>query len=240
MANKATATAEPKNYGSSLDLAKKSIDLVRKFLPLFALVWVIDLLGSIKPAEEPDLGAEGAMWSEALNVGPGALAAMLGGALIVFVILAFIYLFVSLMRLSLELRVSRSKTPKVNELVADAQKHFFPFVGVVILSAIIVLAGLVALILPGLYLLVRIIFAPYLLIDRNLGPTEAIKASWRMTDGRFGAAAGPLLVIIAVSIIATILLGWIPVVGGLLVIAASIAVSLTLPLRYVQIAKEVK
>ncbi len=240
MAETATQPVVGKNYGSSFDLAKKSANLVKKFLPLFALVWVIDLLGSIGPEPDSELATNSAMWSESLNIGPGALSTLLGGALVILLVLLVVYIFVTAMRYSLELRVSRGKTPKVNELVSDAKKYFFRFVGVGLLSILIVIPGLIALILPGLYLLVRIIFAPYLLIDRDLSAVDAIKASWRMTDGRFMATAGPLGVILLVTIIATILFGWVPVVGGVLALIASIAVSLTLPLRYVQIAKDVK
>lgn len=240
MAETATTPAVAKNYGSSFDLAKKSFELVKKFLPLFALVWAIDLLGSIGPTSEPEINTDNAMWSEALNVGPGALAALLGGAFVILLVILVIYTFLSVMRYSLELRVSHGKTPKVNELVADAKKYFFPFIGVGLLSLLIVIPGLILLILPGLYLLVRIVFAPYLLIDRKLGPVDAIKASWRMTDGRFIATVGPIGVILLVTIVAAILIGWIPVVGGVFATAASIAVSLTVPLRYVQIAKDVK
>ncbi len=46
-----------------------------------------------------------------------------------------------------------------------------------------VLAGLLLLIVPGIVLAIRWSMFPYLIVDRGVGPVEAIKASWQMTRG---------------------------------------------------------
>jgi uncharacterized membrane protein len=51
------------------------------------------------------------------------------------------------------------------------------------LVALIVLGGLILLIIPGIFFAYRLKFAPYLVIDKNLAPAEAIQASWRITKG---------------------------------------------------------
>jgi uncharacterized membrane protein len=40
-----------------------------------------------------------------------------------------------------------------------------------------------ALIIPGIILSMGLAFVPYLVVDRGLGPIEAIKESWRITKG---------------------------------------------------------
>jgi len=52
-----------------------------------------------------------------------------------------------------------------------------------IMSAVIVLIGLILFIIPGVIFALRIQFSKYLVIDKRLGPVEAIQKSWGMTKG---------------------------------------------------------
>lgn len=60
---------------------------------------------------------------------------------------------------------------------------FWRFLVAHILTGIIVALGFVAFIIPGFILLVALLFVPYLVVERGLGPIEAIKESWRITKG---------------------------------------------------------
>lgn len=52
-----------------------------------------------------------------------------------------------------------------------------------IMSAVIVLIGLILFIVPGIIFALRVQFSKYLVIDKGLGPVEAIQKSWKMTKG---------------------------------------------------------
>lgn len=67
-----------------------------------------------------------------------------------------------------------------------------PYLGLTVLSGIIIILSVLALIVPFFFILPRIILAPYYLIDRELGPVEAIKASWNATKGHAGKVWGIL------------------------------------------------
>jgi uncharacterized membrane protein len=60
---------------------------------------------------------------------------------------------------------------------------FWRFVGAHILTVIAIALGFVALIVPGFILSMGLAFVSYLVVDRGLGPIEAIKESWRITKG---------------------------------------------------------
>lgn len=62
-------------------------------------------------------------------------------------------------------------------------QHFFSYVGTTILFVIIVLIGLLLLIVPGIIAALVFMFAPYLVIDKGLGPVAALKESARITKG---------------------------------------------------------
>ncbi len=56
------------------------------------------------------------------------------------------------------------------------------FLGTLLMSAIII-GGLLLLVIPGIYLMMKYYFVPFLLVDKKLSPTEALKMSAQMTDG---------------------------------------------------------
>lgn len=52
-----------------------------------------------------------------------------------------------------------------------------------ILFILIVMGGTLLFILPGVYFSFKYYFAPFLIIDKGLGPIEALKESAKLTDG---------------------------------------------------------
>lgn len=60
---------------------------------------------------------------------------------------------------------------------------FLPFIGLAVISTLGILAGLVALVLPGLYLIARWSVAAPVLIVGGKGPIKAMQESWERTRG---------------------------------------------------------
>lgn len=52
-----------------------------------------------------------------------------------------------------------------------------------LLAAIIVFIGFILLIIPGIIFACKLVFVPYLVVDRKIEVMEAIKSSWNMTNG---------------------------------------------------------
>jgi len=89
---------------------------------------------------------------------------------------------------------------------------FWKYVGVKILTGIIIVIGLILLIVPGVIAILTLLFATYLVIDRNLGPIEAMKESARMTKGHRWNLFLLILALLGINI-----LGAIALLVGLLV-----------------------
>src|SRR3989344_892928 len=64
-----------------------------------------------------------------------------------------------------------------------APKMYWSFLGMTVLSLILVILGLIALIIPGIILALGFMFAQYLVIDKDRGAVESLKESWRITKG---------------------------------------------------------
>ncbi|MFH1548239.1 MAG: DUF975 family protein, partial [Candidatus Omnitrophota bacterium] len=65
----------------------------------------------------------------------------------------------------------------------DGFKIFFPALGAYLLITIFTGLGMILLIIPGIILAMAYSFAYLFMIDKNMGPWEAMKASFDMTKG---------------------------------------------------------
>ncbi len=71
-------------------------------------------------------------------------------------------------------------------ILEDLYNHyplFWKYLGGAILTFLIVFGGFILLIIPGIIFGIRLHFVSYLIIDKGLGPIEAIKTSWKITKG---------------------------------------------------------
>lgn len=62
-------------------------------------------------------------------------------------------------------------------------QSFLKYLGATLLSMVVIIGGLILLIVPGVIFALMFYFTPYLVIDKGLGPVEAMKESARMTKG---------------------------------------------------------
>ncbi|MDR7418126.1 MAG: DUF975 family protein [Armatimonadota bacterium] len=88
---------------------------------------------------------------------------------------------------------------------------FFKYLLTGLLYAIIVAVGLVLLVVPGVILAVRYSLSTYLVVDRGLGPMDALRASAELTQG-----ARWRLFLLGLVLLGIIVLGALALVIGLL------------------------
>lgn len=62
-------------------------------------------------------------------------------------------------------------------------RTFFVFIAVGILTGVFILLGLIALIIPGIYIIVRLMFANFAYVDRKGGVMPALRYSWHLVKG---------------------------------------------------------
>lgn len=89
---------------------------------------------------------------------------------------------------------------------------FWKYLGMYVLVILAIAAGLILLIVPGIIFALMFMFAPFIVIERELGPIEAMKESSRITRGHKWPLFGFLLLLVLVN-----LAGLLALVVGLLV-----------------------
>jgi len=86
-------------------------------------------------------------------------------------------------------------------------RPYWKFLGTSILITIIEFVGLILLVIPGIIAAVLLIFAPYFVMDRQMGPVEAMKMSFHVVKEHFWGIFLLLLVAIVINIVGTLLFG---------------------------------
>lgn len=82
------------------------------------------------------------------------------------------------------LRAARDEEIKASNIF-HAFENYGSTIFAFFLTALIMIAGLILLIIPGVIFACRLSLVPYLIVDRKMGTIDAIKESWRMTKGHF-------------------------------------------------------
>jgi len=91
-------------------------------------------------------------------------------------------------------------------------RPFWKFLGVTILLTLAVAIGLILLIVPGIIFGLMFMFATFVVIERELGPIDAMNESHRITRGHKWQLFGFMLLLLLIN-----LLGLLALVVGLLV-----------------------
>jgi uncharacterized membrane protein len=92
----------------------------------------------------------------------------------------------------LNLKASREEKFEIKELFSPF-KDYGNVVLAGFLTALIVGFGTLFLIIPGIILACKLIFVPYIVMDKKMSATDAIKESWNMTDGHSWTVFGMIL-----------------------------------------------
>jgi hypothetical protein len=141
------------------ELAKKNIIF---FIGLFVIVVIVSAISS------------GIQIGIALEKQP-----MLYILLNVFTFVVNAVIGIGLVRISLEF--IDNKKPEFSDLFYT--KPLVSFILSSLIRGVITFIGFILLIIPGIIFSIRLQFVPYLVVDKNLAPVEAIKESWEMTKG---------------------------------------------------------
>jgi uncharacterized membrane protein len=102
-------------------------------------------------------------------------------AFVLWLLQTIINLVIGIGVINICLKFLDNKKPKYKDLF-----YYKPIVNYVLASIVeglIVVGGFILLIIPGIFFALRLQFTCYLIVDKNLGPIEAIKTSWKITKG---------------------------------------------------------
>lgn len=102
----------------------------------------------------------------------------------------------------------RGQKVSLSSLISDipAITYLKYFVNVILLMLILV-GSFLLLIVPFIIVLPRVMLAPYFVVDKKLGPIEAISKSWEVTKGHAGKVWGIIGATIAMALLCVTIIG---------------------------------
>lgn len=150
----------------------------RNLLSIARLCLPLILLESLARLAIDHLFGKGAMPAQELLIG-----------------LVFYPLYIAALILFLDAR-SRGHAPPLREVMRRALPLWPSMAVLAGLGTLLIMLGASLFVLPGLWIMVKIAFAEYLLVMRSLSPLAALKESFLQTRGHFLLILGCILVVL--------------------------------------------
>jgi len=113
------------------------------------------------------------------------------------------------------LNILHGKSGEVKDLFKFPTSNIFRYYGAIIVYIVMIVAGLIALIVPGFYFLFKYLFTSTLVIDKNMGILEAARKSAKMMEGNKWKMA-EFTVMMVVTMIGIIIAGLICLLIGVI------------------------
>jgi hypothetical protein len=104
----------------------------------------------------------------------------------------------------------KGRVLKVKEAFKLGWKYVWKFLGMAILTGIIMVVGFLLFFIPGIILAVMFSVASSALINENLGVVESLKRSWNLVKGHFWAVLGRMLLLLLIIFVITMIAMFIP------------------------------
>lgn len=158
----------------------------RVLLVPFLLLFLLSLGYTLAPIQIPTVAFSAA---SALNLAYSLAASIVLGLVSLYLTCLIIVIY------------SQGDRMGIKKALVVAAKKYFGFLVASILLLIFVILGLVALIIPGIYIAIKLLFTQQEVVINRLKPMDALKRSWEMTDGRFWEIFGFLLVVLIISMV---------------------------------------
>lgn len=102
----------------------------------------------------------------------------------VLVGLLFYPLYTAALILFLDAR-SRGHEPQKRDLLAIALRLWPTFALLAAMSTLLIMLGVSMFVLPGMWVMIKLVFAEYLLVLRGLAPIAAMRESFQLSQGHF-------------------------------------------------------
>lgn len=214
----------------SFALIKPSLDLLRaQIWPVFYLLFLPSLTTVVGAVLMGDIGANSDP-SEFVLTERRAAGFLIVTAGLVWTLLTYPGALI------MQLRAIRGEQPMALECFKAGMPYVLPLLWMNILRSLAVFFGLIALIVPGLFLLRSFYLGEYYLVDKKLGAVESLKHSRKDSLPNAGYIWGTIGVAILFGMLSNIL-GEIPVAGYLIAVAVVLLFAFGPALRYNEISK---
>ncbi|HET9721749.1 MAG TPA: hypothetical protein VFP32_01840 [Candidatus Saccharimonadales bacterium] len=227
---------------SAFDLFTPSKELVMRHIWIFGPLYAVPLIFGIHDwIWSPAAGQPHHWWDHAYGFSSGGPAnpfpdygfsAFVGASIVWFLIVLIIGTIATVMSQSAQLDAVRGQRLDFQDLWSVTKQLGLRMLGLYIVTAVIVVVGLILLVVPGVIFFRRYYLAPYAMLDKNLSIREALEESATLTKKNTGAIWGVIGVTVLISLISIL-----PFIGGLIAFIFGCLYSIAPAMRYQQLKR---
>ncbi|HEU5004647.1 MAG TPA: hypothetical protein VFT49_00995 [Candidatus Saccharimonadales bacterium] len=237
MAKHRARRSSPLYLPSAFELFTPSKDLFIKYFNVFGILYILPLLFWLHSwVDTPAHGHHYWTRTSDANYGwtlPGGYnAAFIGFSILWFLIAIIGGTIVQIMTQRAQLDAAEDKEPTLDRAWQTVKEMWPNMVKLFIAMIIIIGIGFVLLIIPGLFMIKRYMFAPYVMLDKKCGVKEALEGSHELSNKNTGAVWGVIGVMFLLSIV-----GIVPIIGSLASFILGALYSIAPAIRYQQLKK---
>lgn len=201
----------------------------RQLWPNFLMLFIVGIIGFLLGIPGWVMSGAGDIGSSLLqNADDGAVVVIGGGLATIAYFSSFLFgiLVTNPVNYGAKycyLRAARSERIDIQHVFAAFNNYLSAVVANIVASIVIGL-GFLFLIIPGIYFACKLAFVPFLVVDKKLGPIEAMQRSWEMTNGHALSVflIGLLSIPIAIFGLMCLIVGIIPAVMWITLAFASL------------------
>ena len=100
-----------------------------------------------------------------------------------------------------------NKKISVSESLKSISKYIVNYFIATFIVGLAAVASILLFIIPAFFVIPRLLFAPYLVIDKNMGGVDAVQASWNMSKGHVGKVYGIIYLTLAMILLSITIIG---------------------------------
>jgi uncharacterized membrane protein len=152
-----------------------------------------------------------------------------GDSAIISILSSLVSLFFELGAIALLLKLVRTDTEGDIKEIASQSAIYVQSLIATIVFGVMLFVGLLLLIIPGIYVAMRFMFLPYVLVDQKLGWKEALKEASRLSEGNRLNLFGFVILLAIMNVVGALLL-----LVGLLVTAPVSYIAMTMMYEYLK------
>lgn len=188
-----------------VDVIGVVVDSLKKLLKnnnifIFALIWaIISAIGSFFISSQAQSLVTLFRSTQLISVLLPALIAFISSFGILLLVFALVGLFVTAMIMV----AVNSKNAGIDAIIKKAASRYITLLFTTIVAGIIVLVGLILLIIPGIFLAIKLSIADVEAVVGKKDVVESLKSSWRKTSGNFWRILAAFIVMFFVVVIIT-------------------------------------
>lgn len=237
MARQRARRTSPLYLPSAFELFAPSRDLFMEHLNVFGVLYLLPLLFWLHswidtPARGHHYWTRVSDANTSWTLPSGFNAAFIGFSILWFVIAVAAGLAVQIMLQRSQLDAAEGRGPTLARAWQTVKTRWQSLLKLYIAMIVIYAVGFILLFVPGLFMMRRYMFAPYVMLDKKCGVKEALEESHALGLANTGAVWG----LIGVSCLIG-LIGIIPLIGSLASFVLGALYSIAPALRYQQLKK---